>query len=136
MAAHRASDGASSGGKNMRHTTHLANSIAISIATCIAALAMSPPAAAGTRSVARLVAVQGNVLVSNDNTIASAGEALRLSPGMRVLATLNSEATIEYDGGCRVRVPAGERAEVRRESPCQARALQATGYAAVIGARR
>lgn len=87
-------------------------------AAAVAAMAFACLANAGERPVARLVGVNGNVLVSNDNTIASAGEALRLVPGMRVLATLNSSAIVEYADGCRVKVQAGERLEVRGDSAC------------------
>ena len=86
----------------------------------IATLLASPLARAGDASVAKVVQVSGNVLVSDESNIATAGEALRLVPGMRVLATANSSATIEYAGGCRVRVSAGERFEVRATSPCGA----------------
>ena len=87
------------------------------IVAIAAAFLGAQPAHAG-KSVARLTAVSGNVLVSDDSTIASAGEALRLAPGMRVLATINSAATVEYDDGCRVRVSAGERFEVQAATPC------------------
>lgn len=69
-------------------------------------------------SVARLTRVSGNVLVSDASMISTAGEALRLAPGMRVLATTNSAATVEFHDGCRVRVHAGERFEVRAMTPC------------------
>jgi hypothetical protein len=108
----------------------------IAVALCLTAATTSPLAAATQRSVARLVGIQGNVLVSNDNAIASAGEALRLSPGMRVLPTLNSAATIEYDDGCRVTVRAGERAEIRAGHACPARGMQPAGFVPVIGVRR
>jgi hypothetical protein len=82
---------------------------------CIVAALFAVPAQAqvAAPAVAKLVGISGNVLVSTESTIASAGEALRLSPGMRVLATLNSHATIEYRDGCRVKVNAGERVEVK-----------------------
>jgi hypothetical protein len=57
------------------------------------------------------------VLVSNDFEIASAGESLRLVRGMRVIATTNSSATVEYLDGCRVKVAAGERVDVRDGPP-------------------
>ena len=75
-------------------------------------------------TVARLVSVSGNVLVSNDFNIASAGEALHLGPGMRVIATMNSSATVEFRDGCRVKVGAGEGFEIRSEGPCAARAIR------------
>ena len=84
----------------------------------IAALIAAPLAHAGDASIAKLVQVSGNVLVSDESSIASAGEALRLAPGMRVLATANSSATVEFAGGCRVRLNAGERLEIRTAAPC------------------
>jgi len=108
--------------------------------TCIAlaatALASAGIASANERTVARLVEVSGNVLVSSDHNIASAGEALRLLPGMRVLVTQSSGATVEYDDGCRVKVHAGERFEVRGDRPCAARAMSGgIAYAPVLKAR-
>lgn len=105
-------------------------------AAAAAAMACACLANAGERPVARLVAVTGNVLVSDANSIASAGEALRLVPGMRVLVTLNSSAIVEFDDGCRVRVHAGERFEIRADRACPARAQAATlAYTPVIKAR-
>lgn len=95
----------------------------ICLALLLAGLVNAGLANAGERAVARLVGVSGNVLVSNEQTIASAGESLRLRAGMRVLATLNSTATVEYDDGCRVQVNAGERFEVRDVPPCAARTM-------------
>ena len=106
-------------------------------AALVAAMACASHASAAEPPVARLVGVTGNVLVSNDNTIASAGEALRLVPGMRVLATLNSSAIVEYADGCRVKVEAGERFEVRGDRGCPPRAQQArVVYAPVIRGRK
>jgi hypothetical protein len=75
-------------------------------------------ARADDRAVARLVGVSGNVLVSNDFNIASAGEALHLFPGMRIIATMNSSATVEFKDGCRVKVSGGGRFDVRFDTPC------------------
>ena len=101
---------------------------------CIALLAagLASPAFAGDAPMARIVEVSGNVLVSNDQSMASVGEAFRLKPGMRVLVTLNSSATIEYGNGCRVRLAAGERFEVRDGAACSHRAMQPTALAPVI----
>jgi hypothetical protein len=108
----------------------------LTIAT-VAALLAAPAAHAGDAFVARLVGITGNVLVSNDHNIASAGEALRLAAGMRVLVTTNSSAVIEYDDGCRIRVAAGERVEIRPDRPCGPRSLHLGGLVApVIGKQR
>ena len=108
----------------------------IGIAVIATGLAGANLAHASDRTVARLAGVSGNVLVSNDFTIASAGEALRLAPGMRILVTLNSAAVVEYDDGCRVSLRAGERLEIRAERACAARAMPAgVAYAPVLGKR-
>ena len=84
----------------------------------IASLLSASLAHAGDAAVAKVVQVSGNVLVSDESSIATVGEALRLAPGMRVLATANSSATVEFAGGCRVRINAGERLEIRAAAPC------------------
>ena len=87
-------------------------------------------------TVARLVDVSGNVLVSNDFNIASANEAVRLAPGTRVLVTSNSAVIVEYDNGCRVRLTAGERLEIRGDARCSARPIAAgVVYAPVLSKR-
>jgi hypothetical protein len=86
-------------------------------------------------AVARLVDVSGNVLVSNEVSTASTGENLRLAPGTRVLVTLNSKATIVYDDGCRVRLAAGERFDVREERPCAQPHAAPLRYAPLIAGR-
>ena len=104
-----------------------------------AALVATPLAHARDGAVAKLVNVAGNVLVSSESSIASAGEALRLAPGMRVLATANASAIIEYDHGCRVKVAAGERAEVRAKAsgrPCAALISSVSLYAPVAAVPR
>ena len=104
-------------------------------AICAAILAAQP--AFADNSVARLTGVSGNVLVSNDFNIATAGDALRLAPGMRVLVTMNSAATIHYDDGCKVSVAAGERFEVQAGNPCaERRARQRVAPSHVVGTIR
>jgi hypothetical protein len=101
-----------------------------------AALLTAGSALAGERAVARLIGISGNILVSNEQTIASASEALRLTPGMRVLATLNSRATIEYADGCRVHLNAGDRIEVSAQRPCATREMKPLALAPVLGGQR
>ena len=81
-------------------------------------LASGAAAHASDNTVARLVNLKGNVLVSSDWNIATAGEFLRLVPGARVLVTTNSKAVVEYHNGCRVELRAGERFEVSPRGPC------------------
>lgn len=82
----------------------------------LAGACLPAAAQAGEATVARLADVAGNVLVSREFSIASAGEAARLAPGARVLATANSSVTVVFDDGCRVRIAAGERFEVDGEA--------------------
>ena len=108
----------------------------IACSATIAAVLFASQAGATGSSVARLVDIRGNVLVTTQTTIASAGERLRLAPGMRVLVTLNSAATVEFDGGCRVKLAAGERLEIGPHRPCQARPNSVTpAVAPVLGSR-
>lgn len=108
----------------------------VSIALAAAALAASQSAIAQQAPVARLVGISGNVLVSTEANIASAGENLRLAPGMRVIVTLNSAAVVEYTDGCRVRLAAGDRLDVQAGRPCAARASQVGGaYVPVLAGR-
>jgi hypothetical protein len=69
-------------------------------------------------TVARLVDMQGNVLVSRESGLASGNEQLRLLPGTRVITTARSEVVVEYDDGCRVRVKENQRFEVEHGKPC------------------
>lgn len=87
------------------------------LATVLATASLATTLAhADEPTIAQLVEVNGNVLVSRDFNIASAGEAVRLVPGARVLVTANSSVTVVFDGGCRVKVVAGERFEVDAEA--------------------
>lgn len=91
-------------------------------------------AAASETGVARLVSVSGNVLVSSDSRIASADTAVRLAPGARVLATANGQAIVEFDGGCRVKVEAGQRFTIRADA-CLAQPDRSMRFAEVSPAR-
>lgn len=96
--------------------------LAMGIATLLAAFQSSANAGDGT--VARLVGMQGNVLVSRDASLASAGETARLAPGSRVLTTPNSSVVVEYDDGCRVKLGHSQRLEVAAQAPCTALAAE------------
>jgi hypothetical protein len=98
-------------------------------AAAAAALLAPLPATAGEATVARIIELQGNVLVSRGYQIASATEALRLAAETRLIATGNSTATIEFDDGCRVRLLPGDRLEVRSESPCATLAAHSAAHA-------
>jgi hypothetical protein len=88
----------------------------------VVAIAVAAPAALAQQNrdgtVARLVDMHGNVLVSRDSGLASGNEELRVMPGTRVITTANSEVVVEYDDGCRVQLKENQRFEVERGKPC------------------
>ena len=68
--------------------------------------------------VARLKQVTGNVLVSREAGMAAGRQEQRLGNGVRIITTANSEAIVEFDNGCEVRVRENERFDVDSEKPC------------------
>ena len=68
-------------------------------------------------TVAKLVQMNGNVLVSRESGLATGNEAARLLTGTRVITTANSNVVVEYDNGCRVRLEENQRFEVENK-PC------------------
>lgn len=96
-------------------------------AAAIISATIAPIANAGDGTVARLVEVKGNVLVSRDFVMASADEALRLLPDSRVLTTGNAAAVVQYDNGCRVRLTPNQRFHVDVAAPCAMLAAEARG---------
>lgn len=94
----------------------------IAAAAAIAALALATQAIAQQKdgTVAKLVEIAGNVLVSRDSGLTTGTEAMRLLPKTRILTTANARAIIEYDDGCRVRMEANQRFEVERDRECAA----------------
>ena|SRR5687768_1001074 len=90
----------------------------IGVAAVLAALTVEPALHAGDGTIASLVAISGNVLLSREFTIVSALGPERLAPGTRVLATLNSSALVVFDDGRWVRLSGGERIEVVEVHPC------------------
>ena len=81
-------------------------------------LAQQPAPAPRDGTIARLVDMNGNVLVSREAGLASGNNQLRLMPGTRVITTSNSEVVVEYDDGCRVKLNENQRFEVERGKPC------------------
>lgn len=95
--------------------------------------------AAPSRSVGRLVGVQGSVLVSDADGLAAATGEQRLAPGARILTTAGAKATVVYDRGCTVELGANRRYTVREQAECAAARAPPLGVAAsfaVLGAAR
>ena len=87
-------------------------------AALFAALIAGPAVAhADNQTIARLVEMNGSVLVSHAFNIASANEGFRLLPGTSVMTTANSAVTVEYDNGCRVKLERNQRF-VLENKPC------------------
>jgi hypothetical protein len=87
------------------------------------AFATQPFAEQKDGTVAKLVEISGNVLVSRDSGLTTGTEAMRLLPKTRILTTANARAIVEYDDGCRVRMEANQRFEVERDRECAALVL-------------
>jgi len=93
------------------------------LATCaLASALLAAPALyaqqARDGTIARLVEMNGNVLVSREAGLTSGNESLRLVPGTRVITTAQSGVVVEYDNGCRVRLKENQRFEVEKDKPC------------------
>jgi hypothetical protein len=92
------------------------------------ALALAGPAAAiSDGTVARLVALEGSVLVSWSSSIAPGTGGMPLAPGVRVLTTARSWVVLEYYDGCRVRLSPGQRFEVSKDATCGAPPVPGNG---------
>ena len=96
----------------------------MNIKTAIALLALLSAtevcAQAKPQVIAHLQNVTGNVLVSKETGLASGDESTPLTKGSRVITTANSEATVVYDNGCRVKLKPNQRFEVADDKPCEA----------------
>lgn len=93
------------------------------------------PAPRQPREVARLKSVSGNVLVSREAGLSAGAQADRLLEGTRVITTANSEAVIEFDDGCEVRLKENERFDVESGRPCALLVAQPLGApVAAVGA--
>lgn len=93
------------------------------LAAALVALAISPwdagaQAQAEKRGIARLKIVTGNVLVSGEAGMAAGAQDDRLLDHTRILTTANSEAVIEFDDGCEVRLKENERFDVEKGKAC------------------
>jgi hypothetical protein len=72
------------------------------------------------RTIARLVDVQGNVLVTQEDAMVAGVNDQKLPAGARVLTTAGAKVTISYDKGCDVRLEQNRRFEVRELGECAA----------------
>src|SRR4051812_22364068 len=70
------------------------------------------------RTIAKLVEMHGNVLVSKETGLGSGRDQLRIAEGTRVITTAKSDVVVEYDDGCRVHLKENQRFEVERGKPC------------------
>ena len=116
-------------------TGKLAASLRAGLAMALLGLATSPWEAgaqpqAQQGAVARLKNVVGNVLVSRESGLSAGGQAERLVNGTRIITTANSEAVIEFDNGCEVRMKENERFDVDSTRACALLAAQPLGPAA------
>jgi hypothetical protein len=75
--------------------------------------------------VARLRAVEGNVLVSQESGLSSAEESVVLVEGSRVITTAESTAIVVYRDGCEVKLEANQRLEIDADVPCAERIMLA-----------
>ncbi|HUQ26956.1 MAG TPA: hypothetical protein VM051_00090 [Usitatibacter sp.] len=69
--------------------------------------------------VARLVHVEGNVLVAHGRNMVSAAEGTALGEGWRVFATTGAKAVVEFAHDCRITLRPGERLVVDRAASCK-----------------
>lgn len=91
-----------------------------------AARMVAKDATAGSRTpygspVARLRAVEGNVLVSQETGLSSAEESIVLAEGSRVITTADSKAIVAYTDGCEVKLESNQRVEIDVDVSCAER---------------
>ncbi len=74
---------------------------------------------------ARLLLMDGDVLVSTASGLVAAAQGAELPVGTRVMTMARSHATIQYPDGCIVRLNPNMRIEIRMGPPCEERQLLA-----------
>ena len=99
-------------------------------------LACDDPEYVKRETIAALIDVQGNVLVSDPAGMASGVEKQRIKKGVRVTTTSRASVTINFDCGCDVRLKENERLDVEGGRPCAAllAAVEGVPIGAPIGA--
>ncbi len=78
-----------------------------------ACLAGEDDSQASRDPVARLIDLEGNVLVSRDDAMVAAARDQRVASGARVLTTAGAGVVVNFDNGCDVRLKENERFTVR-----------------------
>ena len=99
-------------------------------------LACDDPENLKRETIASLVEVKGNVLVSDAVGMASAVENQRIKNYVRVTTTSRAGVLVSFDCGCDVRLKENERLDVEgpRQCPALLAAVQAVPIGAPIGA--
>src|SRR2546428_775855 len=105
--AHDAAEGSQGSGRAMNIRQWWSG---CALALVAAGAAIAQP----TSTIARLVQVEGNVLVSEGDALVAAAEGQRLISGTRILTTARSRAIVVYDTGCEIRLRENERFMVRQ----------------------
>ena len=110
----------------------------VAFALAAAPLAVAQPTTGSEKreTVAALRDVQGNVLVSDKNGMASASAGQRIGSGVRVTTTAKASALIAFDSGCMVQLKENERIDVESPRSCAEllAAVTSAAPALVIGA--
>ena len=83
-------------------------------------LALGQQPAPEERTVARLKAPTGTVLVSQRDAVVAGAKDQRLPVGTRVTTTAGAEVVIAYDNGCDVKLTENQRFTVRESNDCAA----------------
>ncbi len=109
----------------------------------VLAMAVSAYSAQAETAGAKLVDVQGQVLVNGGTGYKKTSEATFVGSGSSVLVRQGSTAALDYGNGCRVQLNAGTPVVVSNASPCVNTTAQAAptltpllffgGAAAVVG---
>jgi hypothetical protein len=76
-------------------------------------------------AVARLRAVEGNVLLSQESGLSSVEGPVPLVEGARVITTAESKAVVVFNDGCEVKLEPNQRLEIESGVPCKERILLA-----------
>jgi hypothetical protein len=101
------------------------------LAALLAAAVLVAAGAAGAQqpaAVARLVDVEGNVLVSQGDAMVAAVNGQLLPVGARVITTVGGKALIRYDNGCDVPLQENQRFTVQNgECPALLAAVEPVG---------